>query len=130
MAFGTTVQHRTPQLFAGRLRHQIQIVQPKTTQDSMGGSDISKNVVLATVWASVEALNGTEKFAAHEFVTQVSHQIVIRKPDSLTLNAGMQVWFQTRQFQIECVLNPDERNKMLILLCIEINDSNQQNPSS
>ena len=33
-----------------------------------------------------------------------------------------------RLFQIETVLNPDERAKLLILLCIQINDSLQQGP--
>jgi len=43
------------------------------------------------------------------------------------VTSGMVVWFQGRTFQIEAVQNPDERNKILILLCVEINDSRQQN---
>jgi hypothetical protein len=42
------------------------------------------------------------------------------------VTGALQVWFQGRQFQIEAVLNTDERNKSLILLCVEINDSKQQ----
>lgn len=195
MSFGAIVQRRTPTLFAGRLRHRIDIVQVSSVQDSTGGFNLSNDLVYANVWASIEALSGTEKFAAHEFVSQVTHQVVIRfigaapswqkqtnyvggalvkdtnnnlqqaqesgglsgtvaptwNPalDGLTsdglsstgitwknigpapartgVNAGMQVWFQGRQFQVEAVLNTDERNKMLILMCIEINDSLQQN---
>jgi head-tail adaptor len=194
MPFGTVIQKRTPQLFAGRLRHKIDIVTVNSAQDSTGGQNLSADTIYSNVWASIEALSGTEKFAAHEFVSQVSHQIVIRwigpapswqplydyaggqlivdanrnlqqaqsgggisgstapswsqtvggltedgDPSTGVLwkclgaasqrsgvNAGMQVWFQGRQFQIEAVLNPDERNKMLLLLCIEINNSNQQ----
>jgi head-tail adaptor len=196
MPYGTIVQRRTPQLFAGRLRHKIDLVQRTATQDSMGGSDISLDVVYANVWASIEAMNGTEQFAANSFISQASHQIVIRyigaapswQPDvtyqigALCIDANgnlqqaqgngksgntaphwnataggntndgsgslafqwynlgtpppntgvtsqMQVWFQNRQFQIKSVLNPDERSKMLILLCGEINDSTQQKPS-
>ena len=127
MPFGTIVQKRTPTLFAGRLRHRIDIVQLSSTQDSTGGQNISANTVYAGVWASIEALNGTEKFAAHEFVSQVSHQVVLRYMAGI--NSGMQVLFSGRQFQIEACLNPDERTKMLILLCIEINDSLQQQTS-
>jgi head-tail adaptor len=194
VAFGTVVQKRSPVLFAGRLRHRIDIVQLSSAQDSTGGLNVSADVIYAGMWASIEALSGTEKFAAHEFVSQVSHQVVIRyigaapswqaannyvgtalvkdsngnlqqaqgsgglsgataptwnatvggttadgsgstaftwknlgaAPTRTGVTSGMQIWFQGRQFQIEAVLNPDERTKMLILMCIEINDSLQQ----
>lgn len=127
MPFGFIVQKRTPFLFAGRLRHRVDIVSISPTQDSTGGQNLSVDTIYANIWASIEALNGTEKFAAHEFVSQATHQIVLRYLDGI--NSGQQVWFEGRQFQIEAVLNPDERNKMLILICIEINDSLQQNPN-
>lgn len=178
---------------AGRLRHVIAIVQPLAMQDSAGGFNTANAIVYAEVWASIEALTGTEKFAAHEFISQVTHQVVIRyigpapswqplfnyQQNALILDtngnlqqaqsaglsgsaapvwnttlggytndgnpstgltwlnlgaplprtgivAGMLVWFQGRVFQIEGVLNPDERNKVLVLTCIEINDSRQQ----
>ncbi len=47
-------------------------------------------------------------------------------PPYTGVTAAMQVWFQGRQFQITSVFNPDERNKMLCLMCTEINDSRQQ----
>ena len=47
-------------------------------------------------------------------------------PPYTGVTAAMQVWFQGRQFQITSVQNPDERNKMLCLACVEINDSRQQ----
>jgi head-tail adaptor len=164
----------------------------------MGGTNLSADVLYANVWASVEALSGTDKFAAHEFVSEVSHQVVIRyiraapswlastqylagalvvdtngylqqaqsggglsgattpswsqllggltedgdpstgitwknlgpAPTRSGITAQMQVWLNGRQFQIQAVQNPDERNKMLLLQCIEINDSQQQNPTA
>jgi head-tail adaptor len=196
VGLGRIPQRVTPTLMAGRMRHRIDIVQVSAVQDTMGGSDTSLDVVWANIPASVEALSGMEKFAAHEFVSQVSHQIVIRyigaapswqagltyplganvvdsngnlqqaqgnglsgatapdwatspgsyapdgsgslafqwynlgpAPPNTGVTSGMQIWFQNRQFQIEAVLNPDERNKLLVLMCIEINDSQQQTPS-
>jgi head-tail adaptor len=194
MAFGAIIQKRTPTLFAGRLRHKIDLVKVSNVQDSTGGFNLSIDVVYANVWASIEALSGMEKFAAHEFISQVSHQVVIRyigaapswlpnfdypanglvkdtngnlqkalgmgghsgavapvwamstgattqdcdpstgvtwknlgpAPLFTGVTGALQVWFQGRQFQIEAVLNTDERNKSLILLCVEINDSKQQ----
>jgi head-tail adaptor len=78
MAFGAIIQKRTPTLFAGRLRHKIDLVKVSNVQDSTGGFNLSIDVVYANVWASIEALSGMEKFAAHEFISQVSHQVVIR----------------------------------------------------
>jgi SPP1 family predicted phage head-tail adaptor len=126
MSFGPIVQRRTPTLFAGRLRHKIDIVKPTEAQDSTGGTDVSSNTIFATVRASVEAVSGTETFAAQELLSRVSHQVVIRYLAGV--NSAQQVHFQGRQFQIEAVLNPDGRSKLLILLCVEINDSAQQNP--
>lgn len=194
MPIGRTPQTYTPQLFAGRLRHKIDLVNMTARQDSMGGADVELwDVVYANVWASVEALSGVEKFAAHEFISQVSHQVIIRyigaapswlpgiayqtgqlvkdsngnlqqaqgngisgqaapvwnsqaagytqdgvgslqflwynlgiAPPNTAITAGMRILFNNRAFDITTVLNPDERNKMLVLLCIEINDSRQQ----
>jgi head-tail adaptor len=194
MAWGIQVSRRSPTLNTGRLRNKISLVKVSSQQDSMGGQNISINVLYANVWASVEALNGSDKFAAHEFVSEVSHQIVIRyigaapswladtnylgnavvkdsngnlqeaqssgglsgdsaptwnatqgdttldgdpstgitwlnigpAPNSTGVVAGMQVWFKGSQLQIQAVQNPDGRNNMLLLQCVEINDSLQQ----
>lgn len=47
-------------------------------------------------------------------------------PPYTGVTAAMRILFQGRQFQITSVLNPDERNKLLCLMCLEINDSRQQ----
>jgi hypothetical protein len=47
-------------------------------------------------------------------------------PPYTGVTAAMQVLFQGRQFQITSVRNPDERNKILCLMCVELNDSRQQ----
>jgi SPP1 family predicted phage head-tail adaptor len=123
---GATVpQTNSPILQAGKLRHRIQIVQPDTTQDSAGGVSQADVKVLCTTWASIQALTGTEKFAAHEFISQVTHAIYMRYRTDFTVDASMNVLYNTRTFKVEAVLDPDERRKMLQLLCIEINDSAQ-----
>lgn len=58
--------------------------------------------------------------------TGVTWKNIGKAPNRTGVTAAMQVWFEGRTFQIEAVLNPDERTKMLILLCVEINDSLQQ----
>jgi SPP1 family predicted phage head-tail adaptor len=128
MAFDGFVQAGKPDIQVGKLRHRIQIVKPKLSQDTTGGFDLRTDNVVISCWASIEAMTGVEKFAAHEFTSNVSHKIWIRHPRSSapTITANMQVWFNTRQFQIEAVLNPDERKKVLCLICMEVDDSQNQ----
>jgi SPP1 family predicted phage head-tail adaptor len=130
----TILQATTPIFQAGKLRHRVQIMKLNTTTDTAGGDPLSNVTLVREVWATIEALSGTEKFAAHEFTSQVSHSVYIRYQPDLRIDASMQVYFPdmlisptiVRKFQIEAVLNPDERRKVLQLLCVEINDSLQQ----
>lgn len=114
----------------GKLDHMIQIVQPSTTQDASGGLNVSVNTPVLTCWAAIRELTAEEKFAAHEFASLVSHFIFIRHPRSAVpqgITAKMQVQWNSRQFQIEDVQDPDRKQTMLRLVCIEIDDSaNQQ----
>jgi SPP1 family predicted phage head-tail adaptor len=84
-----------------------------------------------TTWAKIEAIQGKDALAAAQFGDQITHKITMRyrgldQTVPLTILEKMMIWFKGRQFQIEAVLNPDERNKLLYLLCVEINQSQQQ----
>jgi SPP1 family predicted phage head-tail adaptor len=109
---------------AGKIRQRIEILQPNEVQDASGGTSLENYTVLACVWASIEALGGNEQLAAESFTSLVHHKIEIRYMDGI--NASQQVKFNGRKFQIEAVMNPDERTKKLVLQVVEINDSNQQ----
>src|SRR5438445_9405559 len=111
---------------AGELRHRIDIVRPSPSQDASGGWDVSLNKLFARVWAKIETLDGTDSLVAGAEASQVVHAITIRYRTGIS--ADMQVIFQGRLFQIKAAPNPDERNKMLRLVCVEINDSRQQSP--
>jgi SPP1 family predicted phage head-tail adaptor len=117
---------------AGELRHRIQIVQPSGSQDAMGGvsQDPSQWAVVRTCWASIEAWTGSQQLAAGQFTSQTSHWIVMRHPRTAApITAGMYVWWNTRTFLIEAVLNPTETTKLLVLIVTEINDSSQLKPT-
>src|ERR1700736_1499909 len=101
-------------LQAGKLRQQVEIVQPSTVQDSIGGTSPGGGTSLGLVWASVEALMGRDALAASALTSVVTHKVTIRWMPGVL--AKQQVIFGTRTFQIEAVLNPDEREKKLILL--------------
>jgi head-tail adaptor len=50
-------------------------------------------------------------------------------PPATGITSAMEVLFQGRLFEIKNCLNPDERNKMLCLMCTEIADSKLQSPN-
>lgn len=72
------------------------------------------------VWASVDALSATDKFASHEFVEQCSHKIVLRYQDGI--DSSMLVKDGSDLFIIKSVQDPDRRKRMLLLMCVLIND--------
>lgn len=119
-------------LAVGQLRHRIELVQPYgPAQSSFGDLALANYSPVLTTWASIEAVQGKDVLAANQFGDEITHKITIRYRGldqlvPLAVLDKMQVWFKGRQFQIQSILNPDERNKTLFLLCVEINQSTQQ----
>ena len=114
---------------AGKLRHRIQIVKANGTVDSFGGvpQDLVDWTVLHNCWAAIDTLNGRDMLTSDSFMSEVNLQVTIRFfPD---VDSSCRVWFNGKTFQITATVNPDQRTKMLILLCVEINDSKQQVPT-
>lgn len=77
----------------------------------------------AKVWASIEPLRSKEYFAAQQINAEVNTKIMLRyrtgiKPDTRVL-------FQNRVFEILAVINKDERNIELVLMCKEVLDDGQ-----
>ena len=116
------------QIKAGDLRHRIQIVQPSGTQDAMGGvsQDRSQWSVVRECWAAIEAWTGDSTLATEQFISTTSHWITIRHPRDIPITSRMQVWFGSRTFQIQAPLNPTEQTKLLVLVCVEINNSSEE----
>lgn len=116
-------------LAAGKLRHRIQIVRANGNVDTFGGvpQDLGNWTVLHDAWASIDTLNGRDMLISNQFMTEVNLRVTVRYfPD---VDAACRVWFNGRTFQITAVVNPDQRTKMLVLLCVEVNDSKQQVPT-
>ena len=103
---------------AGRLRHRV-TVQRATDAIDQYGDQTPTWTALGTVWASVEPLNGREYFAAAQMQSEVSTRIVIRPISGVTLTPKDRVKFGSRYFDIQSVINRDERNRELQLLCVE-----------
>mgnify|MGYP003644067191 CR=1 FL=1 len=102
---------------AGGLRHRITIQSVGTSYDDYG--DLSDSwTTLASVWASISPISGTEKDIASELTGVVTHSIRVRYRAGIS--AQNRIEFGSRVFQIESVRNWDERNIFIEILAKEV----------
>lgn len=105
-------------MFSGRLRHKVniqQLVAGSPDQTNTGAPDDAWTAFLTSIWASVEPLRGRELFAAQEFHSEVEVRIRVRYRDGIT--AKMRVVFDSNNYNILYILDPENRHRELELLC-------------
>lgn len=106
---------------AGKLRHRVVIQQPAESQDAYGEPDFTWST-FATVWASIEPGRGQEYEQAQTVQQSITHRVMIRYCPGVTTQ--MRVKYtdrrgQTRYFDIEAVLDYQERGRTMELRCRE-----------
>jgi len=102
---------------AGKLRHRVTIRESTETRGDTGQITLTWSD-LRTVWASVEPLRAQELLVAQQTEAQVTHRVRMRYWSDVT--PQKQLVHDGRTFQIASVLNKDERNNELELICVEI----------
>jgi SPP1 family predicted phage head-tail adaptor len=110
-----------PSIRAGELVHSIQIQQPQYGQtDSFGGSvtPATWNTV-RTARAAIYTAGGRETSMASQIVSDVSHVVKVRWTD-IMIRANYRVFFQSRFFTVQYAENVLERNRVLLLYCLEV----------
>lgn len=100
----------------GTLRHRVTIQSETRTADGAGGFTLTWADV-ATVWGAVEPLKGMERLRAQQIEAPVTHSVTIRHRTDVSTKERIK--FGTRLFNIRDVINPDERDRWLELLCEE-----------
>jgi SPP1 family predicted phage head-tail adaptor len=100
----------------GKLRHRIAIERVTETRDT-DGSVIETWSTYATVQASIEPISGREYFAAQSTQADVTHRIGLRYLSGII--PKMRVKFGSRVFEILSIININERNRELQLMCRE-----------
>lgn len=113
----------TTGLQAATLRHRITIQNLNPSPDPFNVADGWTDVI--TMWASVQALSGKEVYEAGALDMKVSHKVTIRHPGrNYSVKAGNRIKFKNRLFELQTgIMNPDERNIMLVLLAYELDPS-------
>ncbi|QGP56803.1 putative phage head-tail adaptor (plasmid) [Piscirickettsia salmonis] len=101
---------------AGLSRHRV------TLQNNLIGANNYGEALdywqdITTVWARVSPSAGRELFSAQQFYHEISQTVTLRyRPD---VTPSLRLVFDSRYFEILSVINPDERNRELILACKE-----------
>ena len=111
---------------SGKLRHHIWVQRKDTTRNSYGEeTTVWEDDVEA--WASIMPVRGQEYFAASSLNIVVTHRIrarFLRMSDGSRITPENRIKFVdkesvTRYFGIKGVINVDERNIQLDLMCVE-----------
>lgn len=106
-------------MIAGKLRHRVYI-QRATEAANTYGEMVKTWASIYRVWASVEPLTGRELERAQQVSAEATTRVKIRYTDDVTV--GDRILFGTydqRVFEINAIVNPDERNVELHLFCSE-----------
>jgi SPP1 family predicted phage head-tail adaptor len=102
---------------AGKLRHKVKLQRRVVSQDTFGGG-IEVYHDIAEVWARVQPLRGEEYFKAQAITSSVSARITIRY--LFGIEPIDRVLFGDREFNVHAIINPEERNVELQLMCEEV----------
>lgn len=103
----------------GKLRHRVTIQEFKEDVDQyvtpidQGWQDV------ATVWASVEPIQGREYVLLQNTQSELTTRIRIRYRSGI--KPSMRVLYGTRVFDIQSVIDPEERHIEQQLMCKEVN---------
>lgn len=104
---------------AGRLRHPITIQTVTRTVLPSGLTEETSWADTYFLWASIEPISGRERFFADRVESDITHRIRCRWPGD-PITSEMRVVYGSRTFDIESVINKEERDIEYELMCTEV----------
>lgn len=115
----------SPSIRAGELCHQVEIQQPQYVAGPAGMSlTPSSWTTVRTAMAAIYTAGGRETSMASQIVSDVSHVVKVRWTAAV-VKANYRVVFGARTMQVQYVENVLERNRVLVLYCLEVNGGGQ-----
>lgn len=103
-------------MIAGRLRKRVEL-QSNTPVANAIGEHVPGWATVATVWAGITPVSGSERFRNNMESAEVSHKIKIRYYAGLT--PAMRIKLGSRLFDIQSIINLQERNADMEILALE-----------
>lgn len=101
----------------GALRHRLRLYSPLETSDGCGGVDVTWQLV-GEVWSHLKPSRITRPEEALQITEVAILDGTIRFRNDVA--TGWRVDFGTRQFQVQAVVDPDERKSYLVLRLEEL----------
>jgi len=105
-------------VMCGKMRHSLNVKTVSSTQETTLGSWNQSTLAATTRWCSVEPIGGRERLRAGQLVPEATHIIRTRYNTEIVPSCIM-VW-GSRTFEILSVVNVEERNMVLEMLCKEL----------
>jgi SPP1 family predicted phage head-tail adaptor len=99
---------------AGRLRHRLTL-QSRTETRSATGSVTTAWATEDTVWGAIEPLSGKEYLALAQTQNETAVRIVVRYYSGL--DESWRVVSGGKAYSIQSLINHDERDHMITLMC-------------
>ena len=107
---------------AGRLRHWGIIETKSISRNSIGEEIVSWTTNIGT-WMEIRPLRGSNYLASMQLQSAITHSVIMRYQtlaNSTEIKPGYcRVKYNDRPFTIQSVINPDERDISLELMCVE-----------
>lgn len=100
---------------ASQLRKKIDIQKQKNAQDAVGGDVVTWSNFYVNKSAQPIHVKGVENFRAGQSLTEVDFIFKIRYLPGLDDN--MRVVYKQKPYNIETIINTEERNRELQLFC-------------
>lgn len=99
----------------GKMRERVTIQQLSLTGDGAGGGEQTWTAV-ATVWARVKPVSGSEAKEAGQLQDETRHEITIRYRSGL--DGALRLSWRGRLLDVQSVL-PWENRQYLVMQCVE-----------
>ena len=100
----------------GKMRYRVHLESPTSTVDA-GGGLAQTWARLASLYANIKPISGTETFRQGKVSSDTTHELTIRY--RADINTKYRLCYGTRVFSIQSILNLDERDRFLKLSCKE-----------
>lgn len=104
---------------AGRLSKHIEIWRYES-EINEAGSDVNRLKKIKTVYGEIRPVRGSEYTEYYKEMHRLSVKITVRyykdlRPTDILIYHG-------RQYRIQSIINPEEKNNILEVMCIEENE--------
>ena len=100
----------------GKMRYRVKVERATNTRDAGGGLSQTFSPV-TTIFANIKPKNTNSIYRQGILQEKVTHEITISYMKNIDTNS--KITYGTRQFAVNGIINVDERDRFLTLLCEE-----------